>query len=54
LIACRRGQGLDPLEGELLNDVGPFPLGGKLAGPLIGLLAEDDDLGVLSGGRSVS
>jgi len=39
LIDHRRGQGLDPLEGGLLDDVGPLPLGGKLPAALIELVS---------------
>jgi len=41
LIAHPRGQGLDPLERELLDDVEPLPLGREFTGPLIELLVQE-------------
>ena len=39
MLDHRRGQGLDPPEGELLDDVSPLPLGGQLAAVLLELQA---------------
>jgi len=40
MIARYRGQGLDPGERELLDDVGPLPLGRQLAAALLELFAD--------------
>ena len=47
LVARSRGEGLDPLQGELLDDVEPLPLGRELARPLIELLTKEGNLGVV-------